>query len=124
MQNIDPMTGEGTDASYMGGTGGLGQQQRQQRPTELHAFFQDVEELLSRVANVNDDEVRRLRSKVETSMLRARDTASNATRKVRDMSMQAATTADQFAHDRPWTAVSLAALAGAAIGMALTSSRR
>ena len=112
---IDTLTNEGTDASYM--------DTNRQRPSEMNSFFQDVEELLSRVANVNDEDLRRLRTKVEASMLKARDTASNTTRRVRDVSMQAAASADQFAHDRPWAAVGIAALAGAALGVALTSRR-
>ena len=91
---------------------------------EMRRFFDDVEELLGRVSYFNDVDLDRLKTRVEGSLRAARDSSQNATRRVKDVSLQAATQADKYAHDRPWTVVSLAAIAGLAIGAAVSATRR
>jgi len=91
---------------------------------EMRRFFDDVEELLGRVSYINDVDLDRLKTRVETSMRAARDSTKNATRRVRDVSAQAASSADKYAHESPWTVVGVAALAALAIGAAVGSARR
>ncbi len=91
---------------------------------ELRRFFDDVEELLGRVSYINDVDLDRLKSRVEKSMSAARDSTQQATRRVRDLSAQAASSADKYAHESPWTVVGVAAIAALAIGAAVGSVRR
>ena len=91
---------------------------------ELHRFFDDVEELLGRVSYFNDVDLDRLKTRVESSMRAARDSTQTATRRVRDLSAQAATSADRYAHDSPWTVAGIAAIAALAIGAAVGATRR
>ena len=57
-------------------------------------------------------------------MSAARDSTQQATRRVRDLSAQAASSADKYAHESPWTVVGVAAIAALAIGAAVGSVRR
>jgi len=91
---------------------------------ELRRFFDDVEELLGRVSYINDVDLDRLKSRVEKSMSAARDSTQQATRRVRDLSAQAASSADKYAHESPWTVVGVAAIAALAIGAAVGAVRR
>ena len=91
---------------------------------ELRRFFDDVEELLGRVSYFNDVDLDRLKSRVETSMRAAKDSTQQATRRVRDLSVQAATSADKYAHESPWTVAGIAAIAALAIGAAVGAARR
>jgi ElaB/YqjD/DUF883 family membrane-anchored ribosome-binding protein len=88
-------------------------------PGEMRRFLDDVEELLGRIRYFDDVDLARLRDKVETSVRAARESTQDATRRVREVSVQAATSADKYAHERPWTVVGLAALAGLAIGASM-----
>src|SRR5262245_43030356 len=88
-------------------------------PGEMRRFLDDVEELLGRISYLDDVDLAQLRAKVETSLHAARASTQNATRRVREVSVQAATSADKYAHERPWTVVGLAALAGLAVGAAM-----
>jgi ElaB/YqjD/DUF883 family membrane-anchored ribosome-binding protein len=90
---------------------------------ELRRLFDDVEELLGRVSYFNDVDLDRLRTKVEGSLRSARESSQHVTKRVRDASVQAATHADKYAHERPWTVVSLAVVAGLAIGAAVSARR-
>jgi ElaB/YqjD/DUF883 family membrane-anchored ribosome-binding protein len=91
------------------------------RSSEMQRFFADVEELIGRTPSINDSELETLKSRVSSGMqeLRAlRDTET--ARRLRDASMNAASTANAFAHERPWATVGMAALIGAVVGAALS----
>ena len=90
---------------------------------EMGRFFDDVEELLGRVSYFNDVDLDRLRTKVEGSLRSARESSQHVTRRVREASVQAATHADKYVHERPWTVVSLAVVAGLALGAAVSGRR-
>jgi ElaB/YqjD/DUF883 family membrane-anchored ribosome-binding protein len=89
---------------------------------ELTNFIADVEELISRIGDVKDAEVARLRSKVQGSLESAKDGMSSSVESLTRRAREAAGTADDYVRGSPWQAVGIAALAGLAIGYA--ASRR
>lgn len=88
--------------------------------SEFRNLMADVEDLLGRVTHINDEDIARVRARVEASLGKARDSVSDGTRQVRERATQAATAADDYAHDSPWTLVAVAAVAGLALGAALS----
>jgi ElaB protein len=93
---------------------------------ELRAFISDVEDLVKRVGNVSDADVARARAKVSGALGDVRRLTSDASDSLRERAREAATQADEYVHDRPWTAIGLAAAIGLIIGVGVTavSSRR
>ena len=93
------------------------------RNGELSRFVDDVEELLSSVSHFDDADVARLRGKLEDSLATVRDSLSGSTARVREASTRAATSADKYAHERPWAVAGLAAVAALALGAAISGRR-
>jgi len=93
---------------------------------ELRAFLSDVEDLVKRVGNVADADVARARAKVVGALGDVRRMTNDATDTLRDRARAAAGQADEYVHDRPWTAIGLAAAVGLIVGVGVTamSSRR
>ncbi|HEY5020185.1 MAG TPA: DUF883 family protein [Steroidobacteraceae bacterium] len=93
---------------------------------EMRAFLADVEDLVKRVGNVSDADVARARAKVVGAMGDVRRLTSNTTDSLRERANAAAEQADDYVHDRPWTAIGLAAAIGLIVGVGVTavSSRR
>jgi ElaB/YqjD/DUF883 family membrane-anchored ribosome-binding protein len=93
---------------------------------ELRAFLADVEDLVKRVGNVSDADVARARARVSNAIADVRRLASDGTDSLRDRARAAAGQADEYVHDRPWTAIGLAAAVGliVGVGVAAVSSRR
>jgi ElaB/YqjD/DUF883 family membrane-anchored ribosome-binding protein len=93
---------------------------------ELRAFLADVEDLVKRVGNVSDADVARARAKVVGALGDVRRLASDSTDSLRERARAAAGQADEYVHDRPWTAIGLAAAIGLIVGVGVTavSSRR
>src|SRR6267154_1346988 len=77
---------------------------------EIKSLIADVEDLVARIADLNDADVARVRNKV----MRAVDTAKES------QAQRAATTADDYVRDSPWQAVGIAALVGAVVGILAT----
>ena len=114
---MNDMAGEyATGTERTTGNGGMSG-----RSTEMQRFFADVEELIGRTPHANDTELEMLKNRVSSEMqeLRAlRDTET--ARRLREASMHAASSANAFAHERPWATVGMAALVGAVVGAALS----
>lgn len=86
---------------------------------EFRDLLADVEELLSRVTGIDDEDLARARERVEASLGRARESVVDGTLHLRDRATASARAADSYAHDSPWTLVGVAAVAGIALGAAL-----
>jgi ElaB/YqjD/DUF883 family membrane-anchored ribosome-binding protein len=93
---------------------------------EMRAFLADVEDLVKRVGNVSDADVARARAKVVGAMGDVRRLTDDGTDSLRERARAAADQADEYVHDRPWTAICLAAAIGLIVGVGVTavSSRR
>ena len=87
-------------------------------------FFADVEDLLKRVTNMKDEDVTRLRERVQGSLLSARDTVARNAGRMRATAGEVADSTDDYVHRRPWTVAGVAMVAGLLVGAALLSSRR
>jgi ElaB/YqjD/DUF883 family membrane-anchored ribosome-binding protein len=92
--------------------------------TEIRNLLADVEELIRRVAHLDDADLARAREKLERRIAATRASLHNGTERVRTTARQAATTTDTYVHDNPWSAIGIAAAAGAAIAVLLSMSTR
>lgn len=88
--------------------------------SELGNIISDVEELLSKVANVADIDIAQLRQRLQEKIDTARSTVEASGRQVAQSAREAAKVTDEYVHESPWQAIGLAALAGAAIGFAFS----
>lgn len=91
------------------------------RTGELHIFLDDVEELLSRVMDIDDADIITLRQRVTDSMDAARASLGTTTTRIQDRARLAARTADEYVHRNPWTVLGFVAAVGL---IGLLASRR
>lgn len=88
---------------------------------ELRNLIADVEDLIKRVAHVDDEDLARARAKLEHTLDAARATLHNGKERVRTTARHAAESTDEYVHSNPWSAIGIAAAAGAAIAVLLTT---
>jgi ElaB/YqjD/DUF883 family membrane-anchored ribosome-binding protein len=88
--------------------------------SEVRNLIADVEDLIKRVAHFDDADLARARAKLERTLASTKASLHNGTERVRTASKQAATTTDHYVHENPWSAVGIAAAAGAAIAVLLS----
>ena len=86
---------------------------------QLQKFFDDVEELLSRVSSLGDKEISRLRYRVESSIDHARAATREGARIAVESTRKAAKATDQYVHDNPWKAIGVTAVLGVLLGALL-----
>jgi ElaB/YqjD/DUF883 family membrane-anchored ribosome-binding protein len=91
---------------------------------ELRAFLADVEDLVKKVANVADADVARLRTRVAGAIGDVRQTVGDTTDSLRERARMAVTVTDDYVHDRPWTAIGLAAAVGVIVGVGVSAASR
>jgi len=91
---------------------------------ELRAFLADVEDLVKKVANVGDADVARLRSRVSGALGDVRQTIGDTADSLRDRARMAVTVTDDYVHDKPWTAIGLAAAVGVIVGVGVAAASR
>jgi ElaB/YqjD/DUF883 family membrane-anchored ribosome-binding protein len=89
--------------------------------TEVRNLIADVEDLIKRVANVNDADLARAREKLQRTLASTKASLQDGSQRVRTTAKQAATTTDHYVHENPWSAVGIAAAAGAAIAVLLST---
>jgi len=89
------------------------------RASQLQKFFDDVEELLKRVSNVGDQEISRLRYRVESSINHARAATREGTRMAVESTRKAAKATDDYVHENPWKAIGVTAVMGLLLGALL-----
>jgi ElaB/YqjD/DUF883 family membrane-anchored ribosome-binding protein len=90
---------------------------------EVQNLIADVEDLIDRVSDAADPEVKRLRSKVSAAIASTQKTIASGADQVQRQAKQAFEVSDRYVHNQPWEAIGIAALAGVAVGF-LVSSRR
>ena len=83
---------------------------------EIRNLMADVEDLLTRVAGVKDQDIRLVRSKVLKTLDAARTSMSASAGRVREHAVKAAGTTNDFVRENPWQALGIAALLGAVVG--------
>jgi ElaB/YqjD/DUF883 family membrane-anchored ribosome-binding protein len=87
---------------------------------EIQSLIADVEDLVSRIADLKDADVARIRGKVLRAVSSAKESLADSTENIRRQARRAATTADDYVHDSPWQAIGIAALVGALVGILAT----
>jgi len=89
---------------------------------EIKNLIADVEDLVARIADLQDADVARVRHKVLRAIDTAKSSLADSADTVRRQAQRVAATADDYVHDNPWAAVGIAAAVGAVVG-ALASRR-
>lgn len=84
---------------------------------EIRNLITDVEELVARIADLNDADVATIRSKVMSKVDAAKESLASGADSLKRRAQEAASGADDYVHDSPWVAVGLAALVGAVVGI-------
>jgi ElaB/YqjD/DUF883 family membrane-anchored ribosome-binding protein len=88
--------------------------------SEIQNLIADVEDLMTKVANLKDADVTRVRGRVEQALSAAKRSLSQGTETIRRQARETAASADDYVHDSPWQALGLAALAGVIVGFLVT----
>lgn len=77
--------------------------------SEIKNLMADIEELLARVADVNDVDISRVRQKVQETLDSVKTGLADS-----------ADSAEDYVRDRPWQAIGIAALLGVVVGVLAT----
>jgi ElaB/YqjD/DUF883 family membrane-anchored ribosome-binding protein len=86
------------------------------RGTEWRNLVADVEDLVKKVANVDDAEIAEIRGKVEQTLAKAKTKAGESAAAVRARAGEASEATDEYVHENPWAAIGIAAAIGIVIG--------
>ena len=92
--------------------------------SELRAFLSDVDDLVKKIGNVSDADVARLRTKVANTLGDVRRSVGDTTEGLRERARIAAGITNDYVHDRPWTAIGVAAAIGLVAGAGLVTALR
>lgn len=87
--------------------------------SEVGRLLADVEELLTKVAHVADQDVTTLRERLRQKISAARESVSTSSRRAGRMASAATSATDGFVHQSPWQSIGIAALVGATVGYLL-----
>ncbi|HEY4975491.1 MAG TPA: DUF883 family protein [Steroidobacteraceae bacterium] len=84
---------------------------------EIRNLIADVEDLIARIANLKDEDVARLRTKVTRAVSAAKEGLAGGADAVRGQAQQAMSGTDDYVRESPWVAVGIAAAVGAVVGI-------
>ena len=84
---------------------------------EIRNLIADVEDLVARLADLNDGDVATLRTKVLETVASAKETLADSAETLRRQAQRAMNGADEYVRESPWAAVGVAALVGALVGI-------
>jgi ElaB/YqjD/DUF883 family membrane-anchored ribosome-binding protein len=84
---------------------------------EIRNLIADVEDLVARLADLNDADVASLRNKVMSTVAAAKESLADHAGTFRRQAQNVWSDADDYVHESPWIAVGLAALVGAVAGI-------
>lgn len=86
------------------------------KSAEWQNLVADVEDLVKKVAHVDDEEIAEIRSKVEDTLAKAKTTADEGISAVRGRAEEASEATDVYVRENPWAAIGIAAAIGIVIG--------
>src|ERR1700722_20764487 len=84
---------------------------------EIKNLIADVEDLVARLADLNDADIASLRTKVMSTVGIAKETLAGSADTVKRSAQRAFSSADDYVRDSPWVAIGLAAVVGAVAGI-------
>jgi ElaB/YqjD/DUF883 family membrane-anchored ribosome-binding protein len=87
-----------------------------ERSTEWKNLVADVEDLVKKVAHVDDSDIAEMRAKVEDTLAKAKTSASASIAAVRGRTEDVTEATDEYVRDNPWAAIGIAAAVGIVIG--------
>lgn len=87
---------------------------------EVNGLIADVEDLVGKVAHVADADVARVRQKVERTLAATKESVQKRAARIGAGTRQAAESTDSYVHERPWTALGIAAAVGVVLGVLST----
>lgn len=87
-----------------------------ERSTEWKNLVADVEDLVKKVANVDDEEIAEIRSRVEDTLAKAKSKAGAGIAAVRGRADDVTDATDEYVRENPWAAIGIAAAIGIVIG--------
>lgn len=90
---------------------------------EWHRLVADVEDLVKKVANVDDEEIAHIRAKVQDTLDRAKSSAGAGIAAVRGRAEDASEATDVYVHENPWASIGIAAAVGIIIGFVVAGRR-
>ena len=76
----------------------------------------DVEDLVKKVAHVDDLEIAEIRAKVQDTLKKAKGTAKESFANVREHAEDVSEVTDEYVHENPWAVIGIAAAVGIVIG--------
>lgn len=76
----------------------------------------DVEDLIKKVANVDDEEVAAIRARVEDTLAKAKSSATQGIAAIRGRAGEVTEATDEYVRENPWAVVGLAAALGIVLG--------
>lgn len=86
------------------------------RSAEWRNLVADVEDLVKKVAHVDDQEIAEIRAKVENTLAKAKTTANESIAAVRGRAGEVSEATDVYVRENPWSAIGIAAAIGIVIG--------
>jgi ElaB/YqjD/DUF883 family membrane-anchored ribosome-binding protein len=84
---------------------------------EIKNLIADVEDLVARIADLNDADVASVRDKVVSAVAAAKESLADRTDTLKRQAQNVWSEADDYVRESPWVAVGLAALVGAVAGI-------
>ena len=84
---------------------------------EIKNLIADVEDLVTRLADLNDADIATLRNKVMSTVGAAKETLTQGADTVKKGAQRAFSGTDDYVHESPWVAIGLAAVVGAVAGI-------
>ena len=84
---------------------------------EVKNLIADVEDLVARLADLNDADIASLRNKVMSTVGIAKETLAEGADTVKRGAQRAFSGADDYVRESPWVAIGLAAVVGAVAGI-------
>jgi ElaB/YqjD/DUF883 family membrane-anchored ribosome-binding protein len=84
---------------------------------EIRNLIADVEDMVARLADLNDADVATMRTKVMATVDAAKETLADSAETLRRQAQRAMSGADGYVRESPWAAVGVAALVGALVGI-------
>lgn len=86
------------------------------RGAEWSNLVADVEDLIKKVAHVDDDDVAEIRAKVEDTLAKAKTSATQGIAAMRGQADEVTEATDEYVRENPWAAIGIAAAVGIVLG--------
>jgi len=86
-------------------------------PGQFKELFEDVEDLIKRIADVDSPDIQKIRAKARAALVVAKSALKDGAMQVRNQARHAARTTDGYVRQSPWAALGIATLFGVGVGL-------